>query len=298
MPDLSLDLRYLRYAIVAAELRSLRKAAGALDVHQSTISRRIQLLENRLGFPLFTRSYGGIALTEAGRLFLADASRSALELRQAAEKATLAHRAETNLLRVGLGPGLVIGATQELLKAFGKVQPKVRVTIHEASAQDHFDSILRGAIDVCITEDEAVFPGCASEPLWTETPCVALPAQHRLARYETVSWEQLANERFLLSAKVAYVQQIRELLCARLPSSCDQVVMHDIGVEGVLRLVAIDFGLAFACSSIARQGMEGLVFRPIAGENNGVRLNAIWQRQNRTPALRRFLSLARSFSPE
>lgn len=297
MPDLSLDLRYLRYAIVAAELRSLRKAAGALDVHQSTISRRIQILENRLGFPLFTRSYGGIALTEAGRLFLADASRSALELSQAAEKATLAHRAEANLLRVGLGPGLMIGATQELLKAFAKAQPKLKVTIHEASAQDHFDSLLRGAIDVCITESEAVFPGCASEPLWTETPCVAFPAQHPLARYEVVSWEQLTNERFLLSAKGAYAEEIRDLLCARLPSSCDQVVVHDIGMEGVLRLVAINFGLAFACSSIVRQGMEGLVFRPIAGEDNRVRLSAVWQRQNRTPALLRFLSLARTFSP-
>lgn len=298
MPDLSLDLRYLRYAIVAAELRSLRKAAGALDVHQSTISRRIQLLEHRLGFPLFTRSYGGIALTEAGRLFLADARRSALQLSQAAEKATLVHSAEVNLLRVGLGSGLVIGGTQDLLRAFAKVQPNIKVTVHEASAREHLDSILRGAIDVCITEDEAVFPGCASEPLWTETPCVAFPAQHRLARYETIAWNQLADERFLLSAKAAYADEIRELLCARLPSSCHQVVVHDIGVEGVLRLVAIDFGLAFACSSIARQGMEGLVFRPIAGEDNRVRLSAVWQRQNRTPALLRFLSLARTFSPE
>lgn len=282
--------------MVAAELRSLRKAAGALDVHQSTISRRIQLLEKRLGFPLFTRSYGGIALTEAGRLFLAEASRSALELSQAAEKATLAHRVQSNLLRVGLGPGLVIGATQELLKGFGNLQPKIKVTIHEASAPEHFDSIIRGAIDVCITESDMAFPGCASEALWRESPCVAFPAQHRLARNETVSWEQLADETFLLSGQGAFSEEIREMLCSRLPRSCDRLIVHDIGFESVLRLVAINYGLAFVCSSMARYVMDGVVFRPIAGESDGVRLRAIWARRNKSVSLLRFLSAARTFS--
>ena len=63
VPDLALDLRYLRYALVAAELGSFRRAAAALAVRQPTSSRRVQLLEHRLGFVLFERDRGGVQLS-------------------------------------------------------------------------------------------------------------------------------------------------------------------------------------------------------------------------------------------
>ncbi|WP_312621640.1 helix-turn-helix domain-containing protein, partial [Agrobacterium pusense] len=63
MPDLALDLRYLRYALLVAEHGSFRRAADAVGMSQSTVSRRVQLLERRLGVPLFTRSRTGAKLT-------------------------------------------------------------------------------------------------------------------------------------------------------------------------------------------------------------------------------------------
>ena len=45
VPDLALDLRYLKYAMLVAEHGSFRRAASILNLSQSTISRRIQLLE-------------------------------------------------------------------------------------------------------------------------------------------------------------------------------------------------------------------------------------------------------------
>lgn len=53
MPDLSLDLRYLRYAHLAAGYGSFRRAALSIGVNQSTLTRRVQLLERRLGVALF-----------------------------------------------------------------------------------------------------------------------------------------------------------------------------------------------------------------------------------------------------
>jgi len=50
VPDLAFDLRYLKYAMLAAEHGSFRRAAEALNLSQSTISRRIQLLERRKEF--------------------------------------------------------------------------------------------------------------------------------------------------------------------------------------------------------------------------------------------------------
>jgi DNA-binding transcriptional LysR family regulator len=92
MPDLALDLRYLRYAMLVAELGSFRRAADVLNLSQSTVSRRIQLLERRLGVPWFERSRSGTRLTYAGERFILDAAVGAGHLHQAASDLTLAQR--------------------------------------------------------------------------------------------------------------------------------------------------------------------------------------------------------------
>jgi DNA-binding transcriptional LysR family regulator len=73
VPNFALDLRYLRYAVAASEHGSFRRVAMSLDMPQSTVSRRILMLESRLGFPLFIRSRSGVKLTSAGAEFLSKA---------------------------------------------------------------------------------------------------------------------------------------------------------------------------------------------------------------------------------
>ena len=70
MPDLALDLRDLKYPILVAEHGSFRRAADILNLSQSTLSLRIQLLERRLGLPLFERNRTGTRPTLAGERFL------------------------------------------------------------------------------------------------------------------------------------------------------------------------------------------------------------------------------------
>jgi len=58
------DLRYFR---VIAETLNLTRAADRLHTTQSTVSKYLDRLEQRLGAALATRSQAGIVLTEAGR---------------------------------------------------------------------------------------------------------------------------------------------------------------------------------------------------------------------------------------
>lgn len=74
MPDLAFDLRYLHYAILVAQHGSFRAAAESLDHSQSTVSRRVSLLERRLGVPLSERARKGAKLTPAGQRFIQEAT--------------------------------------------------------------------------------------------------------------------------------------------------------------------------------------------------------------------------------
>jgi len=91
----AIDLQHLRYAVVARDQGSFRRAAESLFVQQSTLSRCIGQLEHSIGMTIFERSSGGVRATEAGRDFL-HLARSILE--QVDSLVTRAHR-------TGRGPG-------------------------------------------------------------------------------------------------------------------------------------------------------------------------------------------------
>jgi DNA-binding transcriptional LysR family regulator len=108
MPDLALDLRQLKYAMLVAEHGSFRRAADAVNLSQSTITRRIQLLERRLGVPLFERSRSGTRLTYAGERFMFDAAVGARHLYDA----VITQHSHTRVIRVRrLGPSAIVSET-------------------------------------------------------------------------------------------------------------------------------------------------------------------------------------------
>lgn len=67
------DIRQLRYALAAADHGSFYRAARALNVEQSTLSRNILRLERVIGAQLFNRSRAGVVTTIAGARFLRSA---------------------------------------------------------------------------------------------------------------------------------------------------------------------------------------------------------------------------------
>src|SRR5271167_4685601 len=72
------SIQNLRYALAAADYGSFRRAAEALALRQSTLSRCVRQLEESIGMTVFERSSGGVRATQGGREFLRSA-RSILE---------------------------------------------------------------------------------------------------------------------------------------------------------------------------------------------------------------------------
>lgn len=62
---MTVELQEMRWAVTVSQHRSLRRAAETLHVRQSTLSRRRQDLEHRLGAKLFERTNGGTRPTVA-----------------------------------------------------------------------------------------------------------------------------------------------------------------------------------------------------------------------------------------
>src|SRR5229473_749441 len=84
--DIDMTLEQLRTFVAVAERQHVTQAARALNLAQSAVSHAITALEARHDTKLFDRVGRGIELTEAGRIFLAEA-RAVLARAEAAELA-------------------------------------------------------------------------------------------------------------------------------------------------------------------------------------------------------------------
>lgn len=65
-----LDWNDVRYALVIARGASLASAARTLDVDQTTVARRLRVLEAQMGTPLFERLKGRMTPTAAGAMLV------------------------------------------------------------------------------------------------------------------------------------------------------------------------------------------------------------------------------------
>lgn len=295
MPDLTLDLRNLRYALLAADRGSFRRAAAELGVEQSTVSRRIQQLEHRLGAAIFDRHPGGVRLTPAGRSFLRDAAEGTNHFRRAIEAFTSAARGCHGELRIGLFLSLASGFLAEIIEQYVAAHGKVEIRLEESNAQRNISRVLAGDLDVAFVAGTPTVKGCATLELWQERFFVALPSKHTLAGKADLCWEDIRQERFILSEDGSG-PDIHDYLITRLSriGFHPDIRLQGVGRENLMNMVARGFGLTLTTASTVTTTFSGVIFRPINNIMETVPCCALWSCSNSNPALKHFLAAARA----
>ncbi|WP_454888365.1 LysR family transcriptional regulator [Sphingobium herbicidovorans] len=293
MPDLSLDLRHLRYALAAAQHQSFRRAAATLDVSQSTLTRRVQLLEHRIGFRIFDRGPGGVRVTSAGRLFLEEASVGMKQLGQAVQLGASVQKGDCGELHVGVVSVLASGPLHMVLREFHRRYPNIRVSLHEGSSEHDVARVMTGELDVSFVVGTPKLSGQEALLLWSESIYVALPADHRLAERDDLHWMDIREETFVVSQRGAG-PEIHDYLVRKLsaPGFGPKVDVHDVSRQGLLNIVAMGYGITLASASIVGV-TDGVAFRPIGGDAEKLPYSAVWSPSNSNPALGRLLRLAK-----
>lgn len=299
MPDISLDLRYLRYAFVAAQHGSLRRAAMALNISQSTLTRRVQLLEHRLGFQLFERDHSGVRLTGAGQQFFKEAMPGVSQLDRAAQIAASTHRGDQGALQIGILASLTTGFLYCALKEFRSRYPNVKVGLHEGTAQDNLHRLTSGQLDISFVTGQPPLPGHHTAVLWNERIYVVLPENHDLSENDEIIWNEIRDETFIVS-EGGPGPEIHDYLVKKLsePGFSPSVDIHNVSRESLMNLVAIGYGLSLTSTSSLQTAATGVVFRPIAGDGEQLPSSAVWSTGNSNPALRHLLKVAKDIARE
>ncbi len=135
------------------------------------------------------------------------------------------------------------------------------------------------------------------EVLWTARLFVALPENHRLAAFDSIEWEALMDEHFIIS-RDAIGPEMHNHIVKRLADFGfnPSVERHSVGRETLIHMVALGFGISLVTESSVGTNYPEIVFRPLAAVEDMISYSAVWWLHNDNPALRRLLSLARSMS--
>lgn len=184
-----LDLRLVHSFTVVAEHRHFGRAAEALHVTQPSLSRQIHRLEQQLGARLLDRTPRGSHLTEAGQVFLPQAT----ALLRAAAQAIARTRAAAQPSRVTVGytTGLIVTpAVREMRHR----HPDAEVRAQHVAFHDVRAALLEHRVDAVVSRLPFPTDQLHVTVLYDEPRVVIVPVDHRLAGKERVTLDDIADE--------------------------------------------------------------------------------------------------------
>ena len=115
--------------VKVAQFESISRAARSLGMPISTVSRRLSVLESKLGVSLLRRTTRRVTLTAQGREYFSQC-REPLNLLEEAERVlTLGHRTPEGVLRMSVPVILGQEPFLDFLSGFLKAQPRIRIDL-------------------------------------------------------------------------------------------------------------------------------------------------------------------------
>jgi LysR family nitrogen assimilation transcriptional regulator len=195
-----LELRQVAYFVRVAELGSFTRAAAALDIAQSALSRHVSQLERHLGARLLHRTGRGVVLTDEGlralgnmKALLADAERLDAELTASSDNLV-------GTVSLGILSSLTPVLLTPLLRAVHDRFPGVKMCVREGLTNHLEEWLAAGTIDLAILY--------GSRPVHAATDQVLLSADlylmgapgERITQRKSVRLAELAHLPMLLPA--------------------------------------------------------------------------------------------------
>ncbi|WP_027994603.1 LysR substrate-binding domain-containing protein [Simplicispira psychrophila] len=142
-----MDLNDLRYFALIVEHGGFSAAERATHVTKSKLSRRIALLEDRLGVRLIQRSTRRLSLTEDGRAFYAHCAAMLVEAEAAQQAVEQLSTAPSGTVRLTCPVAMAQFYVARIVAGFMRQYPKVRV---EIESTDRIVNLIDERIDVAL----------------------------------------------------------------------------------------------------------------------------------------------------
>ena len=286
-----MELRHLRFFVAVAEEGSLTTAAQKrLHTAQPSLSRQIRDLEYEVGAQLLTRSAKGVEMTPAGRAFLDHARLALAQVEAATTAARRASQPAKASFALGFLTGQEMGWLGEAMRVLRDELPSMDVTVSSHTSPDLADALMRGKLDLAFMRREANMADLEYRLVAREPIEVVMPSDHRLARQDKVTIEQIAKEPFIHMSATAPVfrQVIDDFFREHGLTAKSEQKIDNLGMA--MSLVASTRALTLLPAYAKNFLTWSVTSRPIAGSAPAIDLVIGYHKANRSEILKLFLS--------
>lgn len=162
----------LEYFCKVTECGSFSRAAVALGINQSALSRHITNLEKELGVSLFYRNGRGIVPTEQGSRLFGRASKALDELRLAQQEAMSSSSVALHSVVIGMPPTLGRVLVKPLAERLIGKFPDVKIRFLEGLTGHLLEWVDGGRVDIAILYESWATHRLGAEVLMEEKLCL------------------------------------------------------------------------------------------------------------------------------
>ncbi|NVI92153.1 LysR family transcriptional regulator [Actinomadura sp. BRA 177] len=176
------DIDSLRLLVLVAERGSLTAAAGELRISQPSASKRLSLLERRLGVRLVDRTRRGSSLTPAGTLVTGWAQRVLDALNALADGAEALRREHTGNLTVAAGLTIAEHLLPAWIGDLRRADPDLHVGMQVTNSSHVCELARHGEVDIGFIESPGRPTGLRSRTVARDRLVLVAPPDHPWTR--------------------------------------------------------------------------------------------------------------------
>lgn len=189
------SVRYFREAAIAG---SIRRAAEALYVSPSALTRQIAQLEKLLGAKLLERRARGVAPTAAGSVLLNFSQQSLFRISEMIGALDDMQQLRTGHVSIASVEGVATSLLADCIVKYQQAHPQVSISLGVLSSKAVVDAVLSGEVEIGVAFEpqklrELRFVQSIVQPL-----CAVVRGDHPLARRRSVQLAEIIKSPLVL----------------------------------------------------------------------------------------------------
>jgi len=188
---MKIDVLGVQAFIAIADHGGFHKAADALHITQTALTRRLQNIESSLGVMLVERTTRSVALTRVGQDFLPQARRLLTELSMALFEIQENGKALRGDVSMACVPTAGVQFLPRIIQQYSARHPENRIKILDYSSEGVADAVLRREAEFGIHLAEPQHSELESVPLLQDRFVLICRSDHALAARKSVPWKRL-----------------------------------------------------------------------------------------------------------
>ena len=289
-----MEIRTLKYFLVAAREGSITKAANSLGLTQPNLSRQINFLERDIGKKLFNRKNYKIELTDEGALF----KKRAEEIIDMVEKTRDEFKSSDKIIagniRIGGGETHAIELITKIMRNIQKDYPNIQYHIYSGNSDDVSEKLDKGLLDFGIfIEPAGILKYDYIKIPAKDTWGVLMRKDSKLAKKQFITKNDLINIPIICSRQPIYNRASENKFLEWFQSDFDKlniVATYNL-IYNASIMVKSGIGYAVCLDKLINTHGSSLCFVPLKPKLEA-ELNIVWKKgQIFSPASRIFLDM-------